>query len=50
MILPNKKDAKTEEIRYQMELGSKIVPGSEIEERYLKYLIKKYSSLAVVGS
>ena len=50
IILPDNKEAKVEEIPCQMELGSRIVPGSDIEERYLKYLVKKYSSLAAVDS
>ena len=50
VVLPNDKEAKVEEIPCQMELGSRIVPGSDIEERYLKYLVRKYSSLAVIGS
>jgi hypothetical protein len=50
VVLPNNKEAKVEEIPCQMELGSRIVPGSDIEERYLKYLVRKYSSLAVIGS
>jgi len=50
VILPNNREAKVEEIHCQMELGSRIVPGSDIEERYLEYLVKKYSSLAAVDS
>ena len=50
VVLPNNKEAKVEEIPCQMELGSRIVPGSDIEERYLKYLVRKYSSLTVIGS
>ena len=50
VVLPNNKGTKVEEIPCQMELGSRIVPGSDIEERYLKYLVKKYSSSAVVDS
>jgi hypothetical protein len=50
VFLPNNKEAKVEEIPCQMELGSRIVPGSDIEERYLKYLVRKYSSSAVIGS
>ena len=50
VYLPNNKEAKVEEIPCQMELGSRIVPGSDIEERYLDYLVRKYSSLAVVDS
>ena len=50
VVLPNNKEAKVEEIPCRMELGSRIVPGSDIEERYLKYLVKKYSSLAVIDS
>ena len=50
VVLPNDKEAKVEEIPCQMELGSRIVPGSDIEERYLKYLVRKYSSWTVIGS
>ncbi len=50
VVLPNNKEAKVEEIPCQIELGFRIVPGSDIEERYLKYLVRKYSSLAVTGS
>ena len=50
VILPNNREAKVEEIHCQMELGSRIVPGSDIEERYLEYLVKKYSSLPAVDS
>ena len=50
IILPDNKEAKVEEIPCQMELGSRIVPGSDIEERYLKYLVRKYSSWTVIGS
>ena len=50
VVLPNNKEAKVEEISFKMELGSRIVPGSDIEEKYLKYLIRKYSSLSVVDS
>jgi len=50
VFLPNDKEAKVEEIPCRMKLGSRIVPGSDIEEKYLKYLVRKYSSLAVVDS
>jgi hypothetical protein len=50
IYLSNNKETKVEEIPCQMELGSRIVPGSDIEERYLNYLVRKYSSLAVVDS
>jgi len=50
VYLPINKESKVEEIPCQMELGSRIVPGSDIEERYLDYLVRKYSSLAVVDS
>ena len=50
VVLPNDKEAKVEEILCKMELGSRITPGSDIEERYLNHLIKKYSFLAVVNN
>jgi hypothetical protein len=50
IILPKNQEAKIEEIPCQMKLGSRIVPGSDIEERYLEYLVKKYSSLTAVDS
>jgi len=45
VVLPNNKEAKVEEIPCKMELGSRIVPGSDIEEKYIDYLVKKYSFL-----
>ena len=50
VVLSNNKEAKVEEISFKMELGSRIIPGSDIEERYLKHLVKKYSFSAVVDS